>query len=705
MKQVVRRVIDKKGMVAVEEIPTPNMGENQVLISTHYSLISSGTELATVDKNPVELAKQTLQDPWMRSAVKNLIFSGGIRQTLDTVANELTLFRIIGYSGSGVVIDKGRNVEDIKIGDRVAFAAQGHAEQVAAYANHVVRVPDTVDLKSSAFVTVGGIALQGVRRSKCTIGEWVVVYGLGLVGQLAVQILLAAGAKVIGIDLSESRIELAEKLGLKYSVNPGTEDVVNAVLRITNGKGADSTIICAFSKEPVIANNAMKMTRKQGRVVFVGLVKMDLERMPFFVNELDLSFSRAYGPGSYDSAYEKGRVDYPYHYVRWTEKRNLEEVIRLIKDDRIKIEPLIDSVFPLDEVQAAFDKIKAGDMKSVAMLLAYSQEKEVKTRVQIRETTAAAKKDVINIGVIGVGNFTRNVHIPNLSRIAGYSIRGLCSASGTNAASVAKRFKVDYVTSDYHEVLKDPQIDMVLIATRHNLHSRIAIEAAKAGKHIFVEKPVAMNMEELEAVKAAVTESGVYLMIGYNRRYSHAAQQAKKYVAQLPIMIKYTVNIQNLPDSHWTLDPLEGGGRLIGEADHFFDLMNFFSDSRPVDIQAHAFPVREDAKEGLFNFMVQVKYENNSIGQLMYTSLGGPTVPRESVELFCGSKYVQIIDFKKLLVNGKIKSRKSDMGHFEEMAWFRKVMSSDDSAERERLLNSFDASWITLKASEIINRA
>jgi predicted dehydrogenase len=366
--------------------------------------------------------------------------------------------------------------------------------------------------------------------------------------------------------------------------------------------------------------------------------------LPFFLNELDLSFSRAYGPGSYDNAYEKGRIDYPYHYVRWTEKRNLEEVIRLIEDDRIKIEPLIDSVFSFNEAQAAFDKIKAGDMKSAAMLLSYPQKSENKSTDQ--ETIANLKKDVINVGVIGVGNFTRNVHIPNLSRIAGYSIKSVCSASGTNAASVAKRFKVDYVTSDYHEILNDPQIDMVLIATRHNLHSRIAIEAAKAGKHIFVEKPVAMNMEELGAVKDAISEAGVHLMIGYNRRYSSAAQEAKKYVAQFPIMIKYTVNIQNLPDSHWTLDPLEGGGRLIGEADHFFDLMNFFADSRPVDIQAHAFPVTEDSKEGLFNFMVQVKYENNSIGQLTYTRLGGPTVPREGVELFCGSKYVQIIDFK-----------------------------------------------------------
>ncbi len=688
----------------MEEIPTPNMGDNQVLISTHYSLISSGTELAALEKNPIELAKQTLQDPWMRNAVKNLFLSSSIKQIFDTLKNELTLFRIIGYSGSGIVIDKGKNVQDVKIGEKVAFAAQGHAEQVAAYANHVVKVPDSVDLKHASFVTVGGIALQGVRRSQCHIGDWVVVYGLGLVGQLTTQILLASGAKVIGIDINELRIDLAKELGLRYAINSTNEDVISAVLRITGGKGSDSTIICAASKDPIIANNAIKMTRKQGRVVFVGIVKMDIERMPFFLNELDLSFSRAYGPGSYDNAYEKGRVDYPYHYVRWTEKRNLEEVIRLTEEEHIKIEPLIDSIYPLNEAQSAFDKVKSGKMKSVAILLSYPQVREINTKVQIRQAKPQIKKDVVNVGVIGVGNFTRNVHIPNLNRIKGYNIRALCSASGTNAASIANRYQVEYVTSDYHDILNDPEIDMVLIATRHNLHAQITIEAAKAGKHIFVEKPVAMKMEELEAVKNAISESGVHLMVGYNRRYSHMAEKAKKYITQYPIMMKYTVNIQHLPDSHWTLDPIEGGGRLIGEADHFFDLMNYFAESQPTDVQAHSLPITEDSKEGLFNFMVQVKYENNSIGQLTYTSLGGSKLPREKVELFCGNTYVQIIDFKRLLVNGKTKSRKSDTGHASElMAFHRRITSPEDSTTPDSL-DTLWAGLICLQADELLHK-
>jgi len=696
MKQVARRVIDRKGIVSIENMPTPHLGENQVLISTHYSLISSGTELGTLAKTPVQLAKQTLQDPWMRNAVKNLVFSGGPRQTVNTVRNELTLFRQIGYSGSGIVIDKGRNIHGIEIGDRVAFAGQGHAEQVAAYASHVARVPDSVSLKHAAFVTVGAIALQGTRRSLSQIGDWVVVYGLGLVGQLTAQILLAAGARVVGIDVNESRIQLSRKLGLRYSVNPRKDDVVEAVLRMTSGKGADATIICAVSKDPVVANNAMKMTRKQGRVVFVGIVKMDLERMPFFLNELDLAFSRAFGPGSYDEAYEKGRIEYPYQYVRWTEKRNLAEVIRLIEEERISIEPLIDCVHPLDEAQSAFDKIRSGNMESVAILLSYPQVEDKEVKVQIGTRKAARKKDVINVGVIGVGNFTRNVHIPNLKRIKAYNIRALCSATGINAASIAKKYQVDYVTSDYHEILNDPDIDLALIATRHNLHAQIIIEAAEACKHILVEKPVAMNLEEFAAVKKAISKADIHFMVGYNRRYSLTAQKAKEYISQYPVIMRYTVNIQNLPDSHWTLDPVEGGGRLIGEADHFFDLMNYFAESNPIDVQSHAFPITEDSKEGLFNFMVQIKYENQSIGHLSYTSLGGPKLPRERVELFCGQRHVELVDYKRLLVNGKTKVRKSDMGHFRELEIFSEILlgKAADDDPMNRLL----ACWVALEA-------
>lgn len=703
MKQVFRRVIDSKGKIKIEELPTPLVGDDQVLISNHYSLISSGTELGTINKDPLEMVKLTLQDPWMRNEVKNLIFAGSLNEKIDIIKNELYLLRMFGYSGAGIVIGKGKNIQDIKIGDKVAYAAQGHAEQVSAYANHVVKVPDSVDLRHAAFVTVGGIALQGIRRADVKLGEWIVVYGLGLVGQIAVQLLLAAGAKVIGIDISPSKIELARKIGLKYAVNPSDEDVIDAVLKITNGKGGDSTIICAVSKDPVIANNAMKITRKQGKVVFVGIVKMDLERKPFFHNELDLSFSRAYGPGSYDDVYEKGRVDYPYEYVRWTEKRNLEEIIRLIEDQKIDLELLIDSEFPIEDAQLAFTKVKNNELKSAAILLSYPGQTEIKKTVITKRTDKVVGKDIINVGVIGAGNFTRNYHIPNLNRIKGFHIRAIASATGLNAASSAKLYPVDYITTDYHELLNDKEIDVIIVATRHDTHTKIAIDAAKAGKHVFVEKPVVTSLEDLELLKSAIIENDVHLMAGYNRRYSPISIAAQKHITQHPIMVRYTVNIQHLPDSHWTLDSLEGGGRLMGESGHFFDLINFFVKSKPIEVQAMSLPVNEDSKTGLFNFVVQVKYENNSIGQLIYTSMGGPKLPREFVEIFCGNKIVELSDFKKLYVNKSKKMVSGGMGHVQELEYLLDKLKNGIPPTVENLDNTLDADWICIKAQEQLN--
>ena len=700
MKQLIRRVIDSKGKVRIEEIPTPLVGDNQVLIANHFSLISSGTELGTINKDPLEMVKLTLQDPWMRNEVKNLIFGGSFNETVDIVKSELYLMRMFGYSGAGVVVDKGRNIQDIHIGDKVAYAAQGHAEQVAAYANHVVRVPDSVDLRQAAFVTVGGIALQGVRRGDVKIGEWIAVYGLGLVGQIAVQLLLAAGARVIGVDISNAKIELSKEIGLRYAVNPSTENVVDAMMRITDGKGCDSTIICAVSQDPVIANNAMKITRKQGKVVFVGIVNIDLESKPFFLNELDLSFSRAYGPGSYDDAYEKGRIDYPYQYVRWTEKRNLEEIIRLIEDKRIDLEPLIDSVYAIDDAQSAFDRIRSNELKSVAILLSYTKQTEIRKTIATNKKSDSVNKEAIRVGVVGAGNFTRNYHIPNLNRISGFRIRGVVSATGINAASSAKLYPVDYITSDYHEVLNDKNIDVVIVATRHDTHAKIAIEAAKCGKHIFVEKPVVMTLEEMESLKSAVLENGVYFMAGYNRRYSPISIAAFNQITQLPIMVRYTINIQHLPDTHWTLDPIEGGGRLIGESGHFFDLMNYFTKSRPVKVQALALPLDDDIKTGLFNFTVQVKYENSSIGQLLYTSMGGPKLPRECVEIFCGNKFVKISDFKKMYINNSKKTVSGGMGHLQELKYLLEKLKTGNGSTAEDVESTLFADWICIKAQE-----
>ena len=690
MKQVFRRVIDRSGKIVIDDLPKPVCGDNQVLVSTEYSLISSGTELSTLKKTPAALVKQTIEDPWMRSAVMNTVKSGGMETTYNRIMDELFLYRVIGYSGVGKVLEIGKNIDAVVPGDRVAFAAQGHAEIVAPFKNHIVKVPDAVDPRAAAFVTVGGIAIQGIRRAEANFGEYVAVIGLGLVGQIAAQVLLAAGMRVIGIDISPARLELAKSLGVQNVVNPADGDPIAAVKSIANGKGADRVIICAASKESTIANQAMQMCRKQGRVVAVGIVKMDLERMPFFRNELDFVFSRAYGPGSYNDDYEKGRTDFPYEYVRWTEQRNLAEFIRLVEEKRINIEPLIDRDFSLDEVQGAFDQIKAGKLKKVAALIKYDASEDAAVTIKKSEKPATEKK--ITLGVIGTGNHSRGIMLPLIKKQADVGIKALCSATGATAGSVSKKYSVDYITSDYKEIIADKSINAVYVATRHNMHAEIVIAALKAGKHVLVEKPLAMTLEELDEIKAAAAEQNLICAVCHNRRYSSVFREMCDMAPDGPKIMRFTAAVGRIPDNHWTLDSIEGGGRLIGEADHFFDMFNAVCKSAPIDIDAFSLSVDNKEKDNLFNFTVQVSYEDGSLAQLVYTGLGHSSLPREEIEVFAENTYLKLTDCKTLEAPGKLKKPKKlltgDMGHAQMIKDFCAAVKGEENG-----LASFEEGW------------
>lgn len=674
MRQVFRRVVDTKGKVTIEEVPRPQCGPDQVLVETAFTLISSGTEAATLGKTPAELARQALQDPWMRKAVKDLLLQGGPRQAAHRIWDELNLLRAVGYSGSGTVIEAGANVPDLKPGDRVAFAAQGHAEMVCPSRNHVARVPYGVDLRDAAFVTVGGIAVQGVRRAQVELGHWVAVMGLGLVGQLVSQILQAAGCRVIGIDVIAQRVELCTSLGAEHGIDASACDPVRVVRELTGGHGADRTVICAATQDPQVANQAMEMTRKQGRVVSVGIVKMHLERNPFFLRELDFVFSRAYGPGSYDPAYEKGRVDYPYHYVRWTEARNLEEFLRLLQDGRIRVAPLVQAVYPLAQAQAAYEEIGQGS-SGVALLLSYEGTLEPKLA-----TTIVSKKrhpgSGIQVAFIGSGNFARGTLIPAFQSRRECRIRAICSATGPTSSSAARLHGADYVTTDVEEVLQDPEVDAVVIATRHDTHAGLVARTAKAGKHVFVEKPLALDMDGLHAALSAVREAGVVFMVGYNRRYSPLAHRVRQVLPPGPRMIQYFASIPPVPSEHWTLDAVEGGGRLVGEAEHFFDLANFLAEEAPNEVFAMA--ASRDDPAGGTNFTVTVRYPRGSLAQVVYTSKGSSRGPRETVRVDCGGVTAVLTDWRSLKILGKTDWRPfsgADLGHRQEVEAFLQAVA------------------------------
>ncbi len=681
MRQVFRRVLDKKGQIRVVEIPVPTFGPDQVLVATRYTVISVGTEGATIGKTFPELVKQTLQDPWMRNAVKNLVFGASPQAIKNIVWDEITLMRVIGYSGSGLVLEVGKNVNGIQPGDRVAFAAQGHAEIVAPSCNLTIPIPGAVSLEDAAFVTLGGIAMQGVRRAEIKLGERVAVIGLGLVGQLVAQLVNTAGGHVIGIDVNQKRLdELRVLVPHAMEVNASTMDPVQSVLSLTGGYGADAVIISAGSKDRSIANQAMKMSRKQGCVVFVGIVKMDLERMPFFRNELDLRFSRAYGPGSYDAEYGDGRIDYPRHYIRWTEQRNLAEFLQLLQEGRVQVQPMIGGIFPVEEAQQAYNRLYGGSLGGTSALLEYKGDGETAKRTTISiPSPRMTKGNRIRIGVIGCGNFTRSTHLPNLHKNRTFQISAIASATGSSAASVVSRYGVACSTTDYHEILDDPEIDAVLIATRHHMHGPIACEALKAGKHVFVEKPAVLDWDQYYQLKNALSETDRVYMVGYNRRYAPLAQKLKENIRDvLGLIVQYQVCVPEIPSDHWTLNPVEGGGRLIGEAEHFFDFINFLVGESPTQITARCVLQERDTIFSQFNFCVDLRYGNRALGTVIYTSYAAPGSSRETITVYQGNRTMVLDGFRKLIVRGKLKkthrSRFADMGHTGELDYFASSM-------------------------------
>ncbi len=705
MRQVFRRVLDPKGKIQIEEVPSPGCGPDQVLVDTRYTVISVGTEGATLSKTFPELVKQSLQDPWMRNAVKNLILGASPQAIKNIVWDEITQLRAIGYSGSGIALEVGKNVRDISPGDKVAFAAQGHAEIVASSGNLTVPIPENVSLKDASFVTLGGIAMQGVRRAEIQLGEKVAVIGLGLVGQIVAQLIHAAGGHVIGIDVNPQRLdELKEILPHAQLVNASEHDPVQMVTSLTGNFGADAVIICAASKDSLIANQAMKMSRKQGRVVFVGIVKMDLERMPFFRNELDLRFSRAYGPGSYDSDYDAGRIDYPKHYVRWTEKRNLEEFIQLMAEGRVKVNTLIGGVFQLDDAQKAYDSISDGSLLKTAALLEYKESPpeniSQKQSIQSRVTTTGN----IRIGIIGCGNFTRSTHIPNLHNNNDFLVRGVASATGTSAASIGSRYGIEYSTTDYKELLKDQEIDAVLVATRHNLHGPIACEALAAGKHVFVEKPAVLNWAQHNQLREILEKTDRVYMVGYNRRYAPLSVQLKEYTnSTLPVIINYHVCIPEVPPDHWTLNKTEGGGRLVGEAEHFFDFCNFIASGNTPSVSADCILIGGQTPESQYNFTVNLNYDSKALATVTYTSYAAPGSPREKITVMQSQQTMVLEDFKKLTISGKVKkshrNQFGDMGHKAELEHFASLIKESRRTSTVELLT---ASRISLTAMDTL---
>ncbi|MDH4233141.1 MAG: bi-domain-containing oxidoreductase [Nitrospirota bacterium] len=705
-----KQVLIKRGQAIVEEVPSPKVEAGHVLVETEYSCISIGTEMSGVKEGAKSLLQRAIEHPEQVVLAARMAVEQGIGRTLSVVRGVLESGYPTGYSAAGTVREVGAGITDFKIGDRVACAGAGianHAEILNMPGNLLVKIPENLDFREASTVTLGAIALQGIRRANPTLGETFLVMGLGILGQLTAQMLKANGCRVVGFDPDKSRVDQARELGMEYGISPD-EDAVARVVQLTDGYGADGVIITAATASDEVVSQAFQSCRKKGRVVLVGDVGLRLRRGDFYAKEIDFLISTSYGPGRYEPNYEKKGLDYPIGYVRWTENRNMREYVSLLSENRINLEPLIQKEYSLDDAPTAYEELKTGKDKPLMVLLRYEKEGlSSKLTSHVGVTTNWQKREgQLRIALIGGGDFAKGMHLPNLRRLdRDYSVYAVMSRTGANAKAIARQFEAKYATTDHKDILKDSVTDAVLISTRHNLHAAIAMDAVKAGKHVFVEKPMALDKHDLISLCSLLTgkempddvksiashiramryELAVNFLVGFNRRFSPFMQRARRIVSSRtnPMIINYRMNAGFIPLTHWVHGE-EGGGRNIGEACHIYDLFNFLTDAEAESISAHSVtPATEQYAEN-DNFIATIKYKDGSVCNLIYTALGSKDYPKEEMEIYVDNKIIKMSDYRKLDIFGSkekgLATKTVEKGHLQELEAFARAIKEGTEA-------------------------
>jgi len=675
MKQLIQNF--KTGDLYVDELPLPSISRGFVLIENEYSLISAGTERGTVKVAQSSLIGKARQRPDLVAQVLQNLRKEGFAATFNKVRTKLDSLKALGYSTAGTVIASMDTSGAFKPGDRVACAGQdyaSHAEIVSVPQNLVVKIPNNVTSEHAAFTTLGAIALQGIRQTDPSVGERICVIGLGLLGQITCQILKANGCMVLGLDINQILVNLASETAAVKALNRNEPNLIAACDNFTNGNGFDSVIITASAStnDPVLL--ASDIIKKKGKIVVVGAVKMDIPRDPhFYRKELDLRMSCSYGPGRYDVDYEENGLDYPFAYVRWTEKRNMEAFLDLLSTNRLNIAPLITHIFNINEAKSAYDIVLGKTNEPhIGILLKYNSEGTKKNISAIKVDTHPIQK--INAGLIGAGSFAQSYLIPNILS-CGASLDGVVDHKGINAKNIAEKFRFNFCSSDIDDLLKKNDINTIFIATPHTTHAELVIKALNAGKSVFVEKPLATDEKQLEEIIAAMKKSDKQLMVGFNRRFALISETIKKEFSNLnePLVINMRINAGFIPKSHWTQQPELGAGRIIGEVCHFLDLMQYFTDSEPIKVYADSIVSNNSKITTDDNISIVVKFANGSIGNLTYLANGDKSMPKERIEVFGGENIGIINDFRDGLFyrNGKARKLKSTgKGHKEEINAF-----------------------------------
>jgi predicted dehydrogenase/threonine dehydrogenase-like Zn-dependent dehydrogenase len=713
------QAILRKGRVIGEDVPLPFVSEGAALIKVLYSCISVGTETASVQASDKSLIKRALEQPENVKKVLNMARSVGISKTFERVRKRWEMGSVLGYSLSGVILAIGNGVKDFKVGDRVACAGSGianHAEYVDVPANLMVKIPDSLEFREASTVALGSIAMQGGRRAEITLGEYVVIFGLGVIGQISLQIAKNAGARVIGIDLDERRLKVAKENGTDLILNSKDSDVAKEVIHFCDGYGADKVVFTAATTSSTPLRQAFQMTRKKGKIVLVGVSGMEINREDLYPKELDFLISTSYGPGRYDDQYEKKGLDYPYAYVRWTENRNMQEYLRELVEKKINLKNLLEKVYPIEKVEEAYEELQKPE-RPLVLLLEYDQNlsegfqtlRQERSKVLV-SSKVAKKEGIINVGIIGAGNFANDIHLPNLFRLKSkYNIYAIMNKTPHKAKTVAEQYNAHYATCNIDDILDDKAIDLVLIATRHNLHGYYVLKALNAGKNVFVEKPLCIKEEDLKAIKdfynsKLKTQSSELplLMVGFNRRFSKYAQEAKKYVVKRinPLFMHYRVNAGFIPLDHWVHGE-EGGGRIIGEVCHFIDLFTFFTECKVKAIYTTTLTPKTKSVSPDDNRVIVLNYEDGSIATLEYFATGSKEFPKEYIEIHFDEKTIIIDDFKSikgfgLKVKG-IKEHVSEKGHLKELEILNEVLQGKTSHWPIELWDMFQTTQVTFE--------
>ena len=686
-----KQIVTVKGVPEVIDVPSPAVESGYIIVQAAFSCISIGTEIHGMKVSSKPLWKRAVADPQKALNFVKKSMSNGVSKTVDLIEDKLSSPVAVGYSSAGIVIAIGADIDDIEIGDRVACAgSQGafHAEQIMVSRNLAVKVPDGVCLKHASTVALGAIALQGVRRLNPSIGETITVLGLGVLGQITIQILKACGCKVIAIDLEQDRLDIAVTVGADEVLNPSMVNDVENVKLLTNYHGVDAVIVAASSPSDHIVSSAFNMCRKKGKVVLVGDVGLNLNRADFYAKELDFLISSSYGPGRYDNQYEEKNIDYPLPFVRWTENRNMAEFLNLIEQNKVKISPLISKTYKVDEAKNAYDDIVNQRPRPLVALIEYEatlgQIDKVILNSAVKSANNSAKKSKVNISIAGVGSFARAVHLPNIKSLKQhYSVRGIMNRSPHNAQAVMRQYQAAFSTSNFDELLEDADSDTVLISTRHDSHLDMTLAALKKGKNVLVEKPLCLTEAGLEEIKEFYSDGEVeghaeykvdkpILMVAYNRRFAPQIVKIKAILekSKQPIIINYVMNAGYIPKESW-IHGKEGGGRNLGEACHIYDLFNYLVGSDYESTIVHRIPSADNASSD--NFCVSIKYKNGGIANLTYTSMGSSLYPKETMSIFVEGKTLILNDYSELIIHdGKkiVESIPQDKGHRTELSLF-----------------------------------